>query len=362
MISKRRLLQLHRWAGLIAAALLLVQVGSGVLIVFRFRFAELADPAGAIRSSAADRTTIARVIEAARKQYPGYEFEHVGFPQTERGVYVVHLLNSQGDSKWVSVDPSTSAVLRAGDIGSFPAEAALQIHYRLLTGRPGLALLMASGTALVTLAITGLCYWYPKNGRLRQSIAINWRAPSRLLLRSVHRSFGIFAAVVAISSGITGLIVASEFLLAPGPLMTLRSPLVPVAGNLDAALAVARAAYPGRGIRDIRSSPAGTFDVFFWAPQQSAIAVDEVSIDPQRTRVVSVTPARRSGALWMTVLPIHSGESFGSPGMLVILLGGAVIIGLAISGPVMWLQGRQVRRRMTLERARANSSAAGRIG
>jgi len=64
----------------------------------------------------------------------------------------------------------------------------------------------------------------------------------------------------------------------------------------------------------------------------------------------------------MTVLPIHSGESFGSPGMLVILLGGAVIIGLAISGPVMWLQGRQVRRRMTLERARANSSAAGRIG
>ena len=86
---------------------------------------------------------ISAVVRAARTRFPGFEIEHVGFPQTERGVYVAHLLDGAGHSRWVSVNSGTARILRAGTIWSFPLEAALQIHYRLMTGRLGLACLWA---------------------------------------------------------------------------------------------------------------------------------------------------------------------------------------------------------------------------
>lgn len=350
MISKRRLLQIHRWAGLIAATVLLFQATTGVLLVFRFQFAELADPQGFTRSIGTHRSPISEVIDAARTRYPGYEFEHVGFPQTDRGVYVIHMLDSRGDSRWVSVDPVTGRVLRAGDIWSFPAEAAMQIHYRLLRGREGLAVMMASGLALVTLAVIGLLYWWPKSGGLRQSLAIGPRAPFSLLLRRLHRTVGVFTAVMALFSGVTGLTVAGDFMLAPGPLVPVRSPLVPVTGNLDAALSLAKSVYPDHGIRDIRSSPLGTFDVYFWAPEKSPDAVDEVSVNPRLGRIVSIAPARSAHALWMTMLSIHDGSSFGTGGEVILFTGGLAILGLAMSGPIVWLLARRAMRRRSPRR------------
>src|SRR5258708_5437373 len=275
MIAKRRLLQMHRWAGLLAALIVLIEAGTGVLLVFRPQFAELADPGGFIRSPGVREASISQVIAAARRRFPGFEIEHVGFPQTARGVYVAQLLNRAGVSRWVSVDPGTARVLRAGSIWSFPAEAALQIHYRLMTGRLGLGCMMAGGVALMTLATSGLSFWWPRPGRWRRSLAIEPRAPPRLLLRRLHRNVGVFAAVAAVYSAVTGLLVAGEFFLDPGPLTQPHSYATPLAGDLDAALALARSVYRNRGIRDIRTSDAGSFDVYFWAPEDGAHALHE---------------------------------------------------------------------------------------
>jgi len=340
MVPKRLLLRIHRWTALAAAALILVQAATGTLLVFRTGLAELVDPAGMVRRSAAGAARLSRVVDAAEARYPGYGIVKLGFPQTRRGVYLVHLLSAEGAGRYVSVDPGTAEVLRAGSVWSFPGEAALQVHYRLMTGRVGLATVMLVGLSLLTMAATGLSYWWPKPGRWRRSLAIDTRLPGRIVLRHIHRGVGVFAAMTALFSATTGLLVAGEFFLAPGPL-TESASRPAVAGDLDAGLASARALYPGRGIRDVRMPGPGKFNVFFWAPEKSPHAVHAVRIDLAAGRIAGVAPAERDRSLWMVLLPIHSGDTFGRIGSMVILLGGLGLMFLATTGPLMWWQARR---------------------
>ena len=338
MIAKRQLLPVHRWAGLVICLFVLVQAATGALLIYRTHLAEWLDPQGMTRASSTGTAPISQVIGAARGRFPGYAIEHVGFPQTERGVYLVHMLDAVGHSRLASVDPGSAAVLRAGTIWSFPLEAALQIHYRLMTGRLGLACVMLTGLGLLAQAVTGLWYWWPKAGRWRKSLAIEKGAPGRLLLRRLHRNVGVFAAVAAVFSAVTGLIVATEFFLAPGPLMPLRAAQDTTVGDFDAALARARAIYPDRAVRDVRAPQPGRFDVYFWAPRVSPHAVDAVSLDPRNGSLLAVRPARPGRAPWMVILPIHTGDTFGVAGSAIVLIGGLALIALAVTGPIMWLQ------------------------
>jgi uncharacterized iron-regulated membrane protein len=341
MVPKRVLLQVHRWSGLAAALLILLQAGTGALLVFRTGLAELVDPAGMTRASATGAAPLSRIVEVGRTRYPGFGVEKVVFPQTPRGVCLVHLLDPQGSSRYVSVDPWTAQPLRAGGLWAFPAEAVLQVHYRLLSGRVGLALMMLSGLSLLVMAASGLSYWWPKRGRWTKSLAVNTRLPGKVVLRQLHRTLGVACAASAVFSATTGLVVAGEFMLTPGPLVPFVASADPVRGDVDRALAQARSVYPGRAIRDVRLRQAGALDVFFWAPEASPHAVHRVRVDLAAERVGDVTPAARAGALWMTVLPLHSGDTFGRVGSLVILLGGLGLATLAATGPVVWFLSRR---------------------
>lgn len=341
MIPKRLLLQVHRWSGLVAATLILLQAGTGTLLVFRTGFAELVDPRGMVRHSTQGAATLSRVMGAAHDRYPGFGLERLAFPQTSHGVYLVHLLSPAGVTRYVSVDPGTGAVLRAGAVWDFPGEAALQVHCRLMTGRVGLATVMLVGVLLLTMAATGLAYWWPKRDRWKRSLAIDARLPGKVVLRQVHRTLGVVCAASAIVSASTGLLVAGEFFLEPGSLAPRSASDRIVAGDVDAALAAARAIYPGRAIRDVRTPRLEAFNVFFWAPEVSPHAVHRVRIDLATGRIIDITPAEQSGQLWMTLLPIHSGDTFGLAGSLVILLGAVGIVTLAATGPIVWLVGRR---------------------
>jgi len=341
MVPKRLLLQIHRWSGLAAALLILLQASTGALLIYRTGLAELVDPAGMTRRSVAGATPLTRVLDAARTRYPGYGVDKVVFPQTGRGVYLVHLLDPQGDSRYVSVDPGTAQALRAGGLWTFPSEAVLQVHYRLLTGRPGVALMMLSGLSLLVMVLTGLTYWWPKRGRWKKSLAVDTRLPGKVVLRQIHRTLGVACAASAVFSATTGLVVAGEFILTPGPLVPFAASAEPVRGDVDDALAQARTVYPGRPIRDMRLRQAGALDVFFWAPEASPHAVHRVRVDLAAGRVRDVTPAARAGALWMILLPIHSGDMFGRAGSFVILLGALGLVTLATTGPIVWLLARR---------------------
>lgn len=340
MIAKRTLLQIHRWCGLLIAAFLLVQSVTGGMLVFRHELAQLIDPSGMVRHSAGGDAPLSRIVASVRAVYPDFELQRVVFPQIPRGTYFVHLVNAQGVVRYASIDPGAGEVLRSGSIWRFPTEAALLIHYQLMAGRVGLAVILCLGLSLIVMVVTGLAYWWPRSGRWGRSLDINWRMPGRVVLRQCHRALGPLALLVLGTTAVTGVILAVGLLIGGGEARsTSPSGQPPVAdANIDPAFALARATFPGRGIRDLRMPAPGRFNLFFWAPERQPQAVHGVQVELKNLKVTSVVRAETDNSLSTFVLPIHTGESGGWAGRLIILAGGLALALLAVTGPLMWLQ------------------------
>lgn len=341
MVSKGFLLKAHRWVGLCACALILLQALTGAALVFRAPLAELIDPAGMVRRTAAGAVPLSQVLAAVELRYPGGDIQRIVWPQRPDDVYFVHLADRQGQARFAAVDPGDGRVLRSGGLWRFPTEALLAVHFRLLSGRIGLAVMLLSGLGIVLMAASGLACWWPRAGRWKSALQVNPRLPPRAVLRQLHRAGGAAVAVLALASAVTGLLVGGEYLLEPGPLTSVvpRAIRTAPAPDVDRALARARAAHPGP-LRDVRLSADGRLAAFFWAPARSALAVDAVKVSLADGRLAETKSAAADRSLWVAILPLHSGQAFGLAGQLLLFAGAAGLAGLAVTGPILWLTRR----------------------
>jgi uncharacterized iron-regulated membrane protein len=341
LIRKSFLLQAHRWIGLFACGLILLQALTGAALVFRAPLAERLDPTGMVRRTASGAAPLSQVLAAVVTRYPGSDVQRIVWPQRPQGVYFVHLADNEGRPRFAAVDPGDARVLRAGGLWRFPMEAVLAIHFRLVTGKIGLAVMLFSGIGVVLMAGSGLAYWWPKAGRWKVAFQVNLRLPIRAVLRQAHRAVGAAVAVLSLTSAVTGLLVGGEYLLGPGPLTESARRDAPIGApaGVDRALATARAVHPGP-LRDVRLGADGSFGAFFWAPARSAMAVDAVKTSLAQGRVVAMKPAGADRSLWVTILPLHSGEAFGLTGQLALFAGALGLAALAVTGPILWLMRR----------------------
>lgn len=340
MLAKRTLLKIHRWCGLAACLWVVLQALTGSALLFRQELARSLDPAAMVRRTAAGQAPLSAVFQSLRTRFPAYQTQRLVWPQRRDDVYVAHMANAKGEALYASVDPGDAKILRSGGLWSFPMEALLAIHLRLLTGKVGLAVVFLGALSILTQAASGWAYWLPKKGRFWNAAKINWKLPPRIVLRHLHRSGGLVVSLIAATSAVTGGLVAAEYLWEPGPLTSTapsRGAVTAVAG-VDQAFAAARAAHPAQGLRDIRMPQPGALNACFWAPRRSALAVDIVKTRLPEARVASVRSAEDDHSLWVTFLPIHTGEAFGLAGRLILLVGGLGLAALAVTGPIMWLQ------------------------
>jgi len=339
-MSKRLLLLIHRYCGLAAALFLLVQAATGAMLVYRAELARLADPAGMVRQSQGPDAPLSAILCAIRDQHPDWRIRRIFFPIGADGVYFVHLTTAEGAARYASLDPGSTRILRAGGIWSFPAEAALRIHYEMMSGLPGRIFILLVGISLLGMIATGLAYWWPRRGRWRKSLAIDLRLAPKLVLRHFHRSLGALLAPLILLSAATGAYLAFVLLIeSPAPPARLSSP--PSVTAPDRALALARSQFPGSAVRDIRIPDPGTFNILLRAPERNAEAVHLVRVDLATNRVLARIPADRDPSLWVPILPIHNGKALGTIGRIILLLGALAIATLTVTGPLMWLQARK---------------------
>lgn len=342
MLRKRTLLTVHRWCGLATCLWIFVQALTGSALLFHQELARALDPSGMVRRTASGEAPLSAVFQALRTRFPTYQTQRLVWPQSRQDVYLAHMANAKGQALYASVDPGDARILKSGGLWSFPMEALLAIHLRLLTGKVGLAVVFLGAVSILAQAASGWAYWWPKKGKVWTAAKINWKLPPRIILRHLHRSAGLVVSLAAATSAVTGGLIAAEYLWEPGPL-TSTSPshgAVTAVAGVDQAFAAARAAHPAQGLRDLRMPKPGMLNACFWAPQRSALAVDTVKTSLPQGRVTSVNPAADDHSLWVTFLPIHTGEAFGLAGRLVLLMGGLGLAALAATGPIMWLQKR----------------------
>lgn len=340
MLPKRTLLKVHRWCGLATCLWIFLQALTGSALLFHQELARALDPSGMVRRTTSGEAPLSAVFQALRTRFPAYQTQRLVWPQTRRDVYLAHMANAKGEALYASVDPGDARILRSGGLWSFPMEALLAVHLRLLTGKVGLAVVFLGALSILAQGASGWAYWWPKKGRLRNAAKINWKLPPRIVLRHLHRTGGLVVSLAAAVSAVTGGLIAAEYLWEPGPITSTAAShgAVTAVAGVDLAFAAARALHPDQGLRDIRMPKPGVLNAFFWAPQRSALAVDTVKTSLPQARVTSVRPAEDDHSLWVTFLPIHTGEAFGLAGRLVLLAGGLGLAALAVTGPIMWLQ------------------------
>ncbi len=344
MLSRPQLLVFHRRLALILAPLLFLQALTGTLILFRTELMRVSLPEPSERSTATAGVPISAMLAAASQSEPGYRAVRLFFPATARDTTFVQMAGPDGATRYVALDPANAQVLAAGSIWRFPAEAALQIHYRLLDGRFGMAVVLLNAVVLMIMSTTGMLYWWPGRQRLAKALAIRSAAPPRARLRQWHRSIGVILTPVMLFSATTGLLLILPDLATPtAPAATASLPSE--AGSIDRAFAYALAEFPDASVRDIRLPAADRMDVNFRAPHYNSQAVDVASVRLSDGALLKRIPAENNPAAWQTWLPLHSGTAMGEPGRFLLLLEGLALMILTTTGPLMWWQARRPKRK-----------------
>lgn len=356
MIGKTALFRIHKYCGLAAALVLLVQAITGMALVYGADIAQWLDPAGLVRNTAGSDASPGQLLAAAEANYPGFRVQRLVYPAQPDATYFVHMADARGARRYVSLDPGNAEILRDGSVWSFPVEAALLFHDQLMAGKFGMALVTLAGFVLLCLGISGMIVWWPKRGRIRKSLAIQWHLKARLVLRQLHRSTGVVVAIILGFSTVTGLFMSIPMLIEESPEALPRVGRS-IAPAIDGALALARREFPGHAVRDIRMPGPRRLNVFFNAPERNSRAVHLVSIDLPAHRVTMVRHARAHKEPWVIALPLHTGQALGAAGRVLILLGGFALALLAASGPILWYQASRMKRRAPARPAPAKRSA-----
>ena len=336
------LLKSHRWIALAFAPLLLLQAMTGVALLFRDELTALAVP---VEVQAARQAPLSTMVEAAKHSFPETRLTRLFFPIDDRSAAFAQLEGADGALRFAAIDPADGKVISAGSIWRYPFEAVLQIHYRLIAGWAGLAVVALNGLALVVLAMSGLWHWWPRARSLTRELTAPARAPARLKLRMWHRSLGAVLTLVILTTATTGILLSAPNL----PLFA--APAAPSAdhvtlepNDLDRAFDLAQSNYPGARPRDVRFAPDGTLSFNFFAPRGGKWAVDVVTVSATRQQVTARLPLEKNPALWLITLPIHTGDLIGPAGRWPMLAAALALMVLTISGPLMWWRSRGKRR------------------
>lgn len=322
----------HRRLALLFAPLLLLQALTGAALLLREPLSGLLGPHG----SAGAHLPISALVAAAG--HDGMRIDRLFLPARAGDV----ALAQRSDGTYAAVDPTGGRVLRQGGVFNFPLEAVLQWHYRLMWGTRGLAIVALSGLALTMLAASGIGFWWPTKGRWGKALAINPRMPGRVRLRQWHRSSGVVIAVLVLLSGVTGVLLSGPDVFAGAA--PVQASYRPTGAQIDAAVAAAQAQFPGAPLRDIRFPKTDRLDINIRADDDGPRSIHVVAVTLSTAKVLKVTPAAHNDALWMKVLPVHTGESFGTIGLVLLLVEAMMLVALALTGPWMWWQQRRLRK------------------
>ncbi|WP_179408882.1 PepSY-associated TM helix domain-containing protein [Novosphingobium marinum] len=341
-MTKARLLSLHRWIALALAPLILVQIVTGTILLLPEAF----ETRGWQHSTSANlaravEPSPSKLIDTALSKVSGGTFARLFFSGKDRAVHLVRI-DSPGGPRFVAISPVSGGVVDRGSIWRFPYEAALELHYRLMSPVLGAAIVMVVAGGFLLLIVAGVATWWPGARNVARSIRVRRSLKGPARLRAWHRSVGAAASVTALFSASTGFLLASTIFPWNASEPEVRSMRIDLS-RVDTQFRIAAELVPDGRARDLRLFPDGSIQVNFDAPRRNSRAVDTVVVPADPAQPADVLRAEDNDAPWVTVLPLHSGETFGPLGRVVLLAGCAALLFLIVSGPLAWWRRRRTR-------------------
>lgn len=361
-LGRRIWLTIHRWIGL---GLLIVFAALGITgaaLTYPEFFDRLAHPERYPERAATAPLAATEVLRIAGQALPaGDRVAAIRYPAGEQAI----LVGGQASAApplgigppgrvraWL--DPADGHVLAIAAPGADFLWTMHATHGHLLLPSWGGEVLAVAGIVLLCSAGTGLWLWWP--GLQRIPRALRWRSAASISM-NLHRQTGAIIILILILETITGIWLAVPSLFAaliePG-MATGRSAGYPPATTtlavtglpIDQAVADAAELVPGGELDSIflptEQRPIWNIS-FRTATATVAVAVPDGGGEPA---IPSGRPTGRAAAVESVMMRIHAGD-FGAAWRFTVFLSGVVMTLLAVTGLLLWLQGRARRTRGT---------------
>jgi len=362
------LLVLHRWVALVAGVFVFIVAATGSALVFegamdRALYPDLwrVTPSGVALS-------LDTLIARARAAAPGMPVAGITLPPADDRADVV-----QAGLNQVFVNPYTGAVLGQRTLAQWNATLPRRLHVlhvSLIAGRAGEEIVAAITTLSLFLALTGLILWWrDKIWRMRSSAS--WKR----LVFDLHHSLGATAATVIAIITLSAMVMHYGMLNSlmyrldrTAPAAPPAQPAAPAGAtpiSADSLSRVAHSALPGARLMFLSLSPTARqpfLAAMRFPEDHTPGGRSRVVVDRFTGRVLMVTSTRQAELgtrLGNAIRSIHTGDLFGRPTEAIWLLAAIVLATQAVSGVLMWWNGRRGRAavaRAGTRRSRAEST------
>lgn len=360
--GKRLLAEIHKWIALIVGVLLIAQAGTGIILANQDVLLKAFHPETRDRFPGL-RADLDTLVDQSLAAVPGGRLDRLLYTHEDAGIILARIRSDPGRTLIIVVlDRATAEVLSSGRVWSYPTQLAERLHVSLMSGAPGQIVLLIEGLMLLTLSVTGLILWWPKQRRYAQGLTIHWRAPWRRLLRDLHLVPGALMSLFFALSGLSGTLMVAEPLIKPvvalvAPVLPDLNPdLAPVAEGAEpvitaqAALERLEARFPDGSLRQVRILADGRLVGVVMVAEAAAnprahhiAGVDRISGDLLVFSDGNDLPSGEAALSW--ILPVHNGDAYGPLRRPLVTLIGFMLLGSCISGLAMWVTKPRRRRK-----------------
>jgi uncharacterized iron-regulated membrane protein len=349
---------LHRYVGLVAAAVLAMSGCTGAFITFSGEIDRVTRPDLRKVEPQPASASVDSLVAGARLASPRHPVRMVVFPESSRDAVEIWY---RGSSLRAYANPHDGHVIGVRDTHDSLMGIFIDLHTNLLSGETGRTVIGGFGLAAIMLIFLGIWLWWPKRGRWRSALTVKWgAAPVRVWL-DVHKLAGILTSVFLVVIAATGsalalsnvitepLLVAltGERAARPAPSSAHRAG---PSASLDIMVDQARATFPeGRVTRLMMpATPEGPVTVRVRLPGEihqlgrTFVFFDQYDGALLRTDVVDANLATRINA-WF--YPLHTGFYGGVATRLLNIVFGVSLTLISLSGCWMWVRKTSAKKR-----------------
>lgn len=380
MTARHALLVLHRWTGLALAAFVVLAGLTGSFLAFHHEIDAALTPHLHRVAPGPQRASLDGIADRIEAAHPTLA---VGYfllsPQPEGALVAVMNTRAAADAgrldrdaarpTHVFADPYSGRILgeRAwGELGA-RSEHVVPLVYRfhttLFAGEAGQWITGGIAALWIVMLAGGVVLALPSAAALRHAFRLRWAEGGARRWFDLHRAVGLAASLVLVTIAFSGLYMNLPAVVEPA--VAALSPFSPRPASVrppgapredvwrigwDAALAAARARQPEHPVVVLgRVESRGYYQARFMPPDDIMDAGTlRIFVAGRDGKVLGRFEDRKGTAgdlvrIWQ--FPLHSGQAFGMPGRILVLLAGFVPLVLAWSAFALWLR-RLARRRV----------------
>lgn len=351
--GRRMTVRIHRWLGVAAALVWIVQAATGVLLSFHF---EIGDAALSTAHRPTDLAALERRLDELATAGPQARVNYIWTTAGLEDRYVINYVDGEGVSRRMRVD-GAGDILHDRRLTDHTFLTLMhELHLTLVAGQAGHWVLAIAGVLLATNLVFGAFVAWPRRGAWRRALKPASAGDGVATAYSWHRALGLWIAVPAIFVVVTGTLILFEH-----PIERLvgaeavKLPANPPQGEgigFAAMVAAAVDAIPGSYFAGSPMPSGEDASYYAWvrAPGElyrNGYGGSLVIVDANDGSIRGAYPATEHGAakaFLYSLYPLHTGEAGGLIGRVVVMIVGIGLTAVTVFGFLLWLRRRNTRR------------------